>query len=152
MEAPSIPPNFLLSSNDNIQHKRCKAISQSPTPTPPQSAHRSEGRILHITSVIQVMKQQESTVQYRPCRYLDNSTGTTARDRRDLCQWGFDVVDACGNDRRIATIAITYFDRFMSCQRSRAVGVCLADKREFQLAFVVRFLRLHFWSVCALLF
>jgi hypothetical protein len=54
-----------------------------------------------------------------------------------MCQWGFNIVDACGVERNLAVVAITYFDRFLSCRGVRVVEVCLASQREFQLAFIV---------------
>jgi hypothetical protein len=88
--------------------------------------------------VIQAMKRQESTA-YRTSPYLQNVV-VTEKDRHDLCQWGFDIMDACQEcqvDRRIATVAISYFDRFLSCRDLRSVEICLAGRREFQLAFIV---------------
>ena len=88
-----------------------------------------------VVSVIREMVSLESTV-YKPSHYLEG-TAVTAHDRKKLCQWGYSLADACKVDRNIATIAITYFDRFLSCRGLRSVEVSLRREREFQLAFVV---------------
>ena len=88
-----------------------------------------------MISGIQVMKVQESTT-YRTMHYL-NQTVVTEEDRELLCQWGFNVSDACKVNHSIAVIAIGYFDRFLSKRGLRVVEVCLEDQREFQLAFLV---------------
>ncbi|KAL7476197.1 hypothetical protein ACHAW6_002075 [Cyclotella cf. meneghiniana] len=80
------------------------------------------------------MKRQE-TISYRPSHYLDWAN-VTQHDRKEMCQWGFNIVDACGVERSLAVVAITYFDRFLSCRGVRVVEVCLASQREFQLAFI----------------
>ncbi|KAL3788741.1 hypothetical protein HJC23_012297 [Cyclotella cryptica] len=109
--------------------------------SPNQSQLRQQARqtrpldFSQTISVIQVMKRQELTA-YRTSDYLDHSTATH-HDRLSVCQWGFKIVDACGVDRNIAVIAITYLDRFLSCRGSRVVELCLSSQREFQLAFVV---------------
>eukprot|EP00804_Cyclotella_cryptica_P004276 CCRYP_013485-RA/>CCRYP_013485-RA protein AED:0.03 eAED:0.03 QI:201/1/1/1/1/1/2/145/298 len=108
--------------------------------SPNQSQLRQQARqtrpldFSQTISVIQVMKRQELTA-YRTSDYLDHSTATH-HDRLSVCQWGFKIVDACGVDRNIAVIAITYLDRFLSCRGSRVVELCLSSQREFQLAFV----------------
>ena len=88
-----------------------------------------------VISIIRTMQHQENTV-YRPCDYLAG-TYISPQDRMDVCQWGFQISDAVEVDHSIAVIAITYFDRFLSCRGLRAVEVCLRRKREFQLAFIV---------------
>ena len=88
-----------------------------------------------MLSKVRVMQSKESTT-YRPRPYL-NQTTVTAEDRCLLCQWGFDISNVCRLNRCIAVIAIGYFDRFLSHRGLRAVEVCLANQREFQLAFVV---------------
>ena len=91
----------------------------------------------HIMSVIQGMKNQESTA-YKPSHYLEG-TVVTAHDRKLLCLWAYRTADVCKVDRNIATIAIAYCDRFLSCRGLRSVEICLASQREFQLAFIVSF-------------
>jgi hypothetical protein len=81
------------------------------------------------------MKVQEA-ITYRPGDYL-YQTSVSAEDRKSLCQWGFDILDSCNANRQIAVIAIGYFDRFLSNRGLRVVEACLANVREFQLAFVV---------------
>jgi len=85
------------------------------------------------------------------------STIVTSTDRRSMCSWSYDIVDACSIDREIACIGMSYFDRFMctaattntttttttSCNitssspssSSRAKNA-LTSRREFQLAFI----------------
>ena len=92
-------------------------------------------KIKDMIAQVRVMQLKELT-SYRPLPYL-NETTVTAEDRSSLCQWGFDIMDACNVNRCIAVIAIGYFDRFLSHRGSRVVEACLADQREFQLAFVV---------------
>ena len=89
----------------------------------------------HIMSVIREMSNQETTV-YKTSHYLEG-TVVTAHDRTKLCVWGYSMADACKVDRNIATVAISYFDRFLSYRGLRYVEVCLDHQREFQLAFIV---------------
>lgn len=124
-------------SSECVHHrKRAKTVSPDRSPAFCRTSYRGyEGRVIHVVSVICAMKHQERTV-YKQSHYLEN-VGVTALDRMDLCKWGFGIVDACNIDRKVATIAITYFDRFLSCRRSSAVDMCLAERRELQLAFIV---------------
>ena len=99
------------------------------TPRPP-SPH------CHSTcETLSVLKDQEST-HYGPSNYLHGAV-LTHHERRQVCQWGFNLVEACGVDRYIAVVAITYFDRFLSSRGSESVRLCLISHREFQLAFIV---------------
>jgi hypothetical protein len=86
-------------------------------------------------AVIETMKYQEST-SYRALPYFDSAV-VTEQDRSALCQWGLSFVDACNVDRKICSIAISYFDRFLSSRSSNIVPLCLADQGDFQLAFIV---------------
>ena len=119
-------------ANEVDGRKGITTVSPEPILHPYQA---SNGRIIELVSVIEWMKHQESTV-YRVNSYLDHAK-VTAQDRMDLCKWGCDLVDACNINRKVATIGITYFDRFLGSQNSRSIDVCLADQREFQLAFIV---------------
>ena len=94
-----------------------------------------QNKMRHIISVIQEMKNKESTA-YRPLHYLQG-TVVTPHHREKLCQWGYNLADASQIDRSIATVTITYFDRYLSCRGLKLVEICLASLREFQLAFVV---------------
>ena len=96
---------------------------------------QSESDRTNMFYVVQAMKTQEST-NYKPSHYLEGVNVTT-QDRMELCQWGYNVMDVCKVDRNIATVAISYFDRYLSCRGLRSVETCLANEREFQLAFVV---------------
>jgi hypothetical protein len=105
--------------------------------SPPSSLSNTatKGNIIQTMSAMQVMKHQESTT-YRTLPYLE-CAAVTAQDRSALCQWGMSCVDACNIDRKICSIAIGYFDRFMSSRGSKVALTCLSDQRDFQLAFVV---------------
>jgi hypothetical protein len=102
--------------------------------------------MIDIMSIIKTMKHQESTV-YKALLYLENvkvfgsehleNPAVSANDRKKLCHWGLDVLNASNTDRHLATVAITYFDRFLSRRGLRSVEACLASEREFQLAYVV---------------
>jgi hypothetical protein len=86
-------------------------------------------------SIIQVMNVLQATT-YKSFHYLD-LTSVSAEDRKALCQWGFDFMDACNLNHDITIIAIGYFDRFFSNRGLRVVEACLDNRREFQLAFIV---------------
>jgi hypothetical protein len=136
MNAASIRSRPSSRNEHARQSKRPKIVSPSPSFCD-QSNQATEGRISQVMSVIGAMCHQESTV-YRPSNYLDREgTGVTEQDRRDMCEWGYNLADACNIDRSSATVAITYLDRFLSYNRSAAVDLCLANQREFQLAFIV---------------
>lgn len=92
-------------------------------------------QIADILSVIEVMKVQQATT-YKSFHYLEQ-TKVSAEDRKALCQWGFDIMDACKLNHDVAIIAIGYFDRFLSKRGLPVVEACLDNQREFQLAFVV---------------
>jgi hypothetical protein len=125
---------FQSSTEDLISTKRFKTMS-SLSCQQSCSSSSCEGDSSDVISIIRTMQHQENTI-YRPCDYL-SGTYISPQDRMDVCQWGFQISDAVGVDRSIAVIAITYFDRFLSCQGLRVVEVCLRRKREFQLAFIV---------------
>ena len=94
-------------------------------------------KMADMISRVRVMQLQEKTT-YITLDYLNqNNVTVTAEERRDLCQWGFDILDRLEVNRYIAVVAIGYFDRFLSHSGSIVVEICLRDLREFQLAFVV---------------
>jgi hypothetical protein len=113
--------------------KRAKIVT-SPDIHQRETAGRSN--IIHIMSIIRTMKHQESTA-YKPLPYLADDVGVTHKDREALVQWGFGILDACKVDRHFAIVAVSFFDRFLSCRGLRSVEACLARQREFQLAYVV---------------
>ena len=116
--------------------KRCRvAPSSSAQPSLQEENGSIDYKMVDMISKVRVMQLKESTT-YRPSAYL-NQTAVTAEDRRDLCQWGFDILNVCRVNRCIAVIAIGYFDRFLSHRGLRVVEACLDNQREFQLAFVV---------------
>lgn len=131
--------NGSISGNDKCPpYKRSRTAPTAEAPTRQTSRQLqclASYRIADQISKIQVMKLQESTT-YKPLHYLDH-TAVTADDRRGLCQWGFEIMNACNMKPDIAVIAIGYFDRFLSNRGLRVVEACLANQREFQLAFVV---------------
>jgi hypothetical protein len=92
-------------------------------------------RMADAVAAMKVMNIQEST-RYRSSHYLGQTT-VSAEDRRALCKWGYEMVDACKLDRYINIIAMGYFDRFMSNRGLSVIEVCLESQREFQLAYVV---------------
>eukprot|EP00578_Thalassiosira_sp_NH16_P017964 CAMPEP_0181107562 /NCGR_PEP_ID=MMETSP1071-20121207/17155_1 /TAXON_ID=35127 /ORGANISM="Thalassiosira sp., Strain NH16" /LENGTH=342 /DNA_ID=CAMNT_0023191091 /DNA_START=266 /DNA_END=1294 /DNA_ORIENTATION=- len=85
------------------------------------------------------MQQQEQESCYLAADYLAprprRTTAVTSSDRRTMCSWSYDIVDACSIDREVACIAMAYFDRFMSTDTKRA-HAALVSRREFQLAFI----------------
>jgi hypothetical protein len=135
VNAPSTITTIRRSSpqtNEDRPDKRLKTVSSSTFSSQKcQQLHR----IADITSIIEAMKHQESTV-YRPSHYLDQMT-LTSEDRASVCEWGFSLVEACDVDRNIAVVGIQYFDRFLSYRGLRVVEICLSREREFQLAFIV---------------
>ena len=138
----SIHPNNTIQANHKMNSASQEAIkSGAPAPSTvhiASAAARVENHMIHIMSVIQTMKHQESTY-YKTSPYLHN-VAVTEKDRHAMCQWGFDIVDGCQVcqiDRYVATVAISYFDRFLSCRGLRSVEICSVGRRDFQLAFVV---------------
>ncbi|KAL7533554.1 hypothetical protein ACHAXR_005307 [Thalassiosira sp. AJA248-18] len=108
----------------------------------------------YLIDQLQFMQDQESshyqcggnTVDYFTTKY---ATTVTPSDRRTMCTWSYDIVDACSIDREVACIAMSYFDRFMMLctttttttstnynSSSRRAKAALASRREFQLAFI----------------
>lgn len=85
------------------------------------------------------MQQQEQESCYRAADYLaprsQRAIAVTSSDRRTMCSWSYDIVDACSIDREVACIAMSYFDRFMSTDSKRA-HAALVSRRDFQLAFI----------------
>lgn len=39
-------------------------------------------------------------------------------EREDICEWCYQVIDQCDIDRSIVSIAMSYFDRYLSCLES----------------------------------
>eukprot|EP00956_Cyclotella_meneghiniana_P006118 scaffold7977_cov77-Cyclotella_meneghiniana.AAC.1 len=117
-----------------IQSKRSRTFSSSmPTePSPKESC--SPYKVAEKISIIQTMMVQESST-YMTSHYLHRAA-VTAEERAWLCQWGFDILDACEINRTIAVIAIGYFDRYLSNRGLECVEVCLSNQRDFQLAFI----------------
>ena len=143
LEPPrAIRRNLSATSNGNssrkqdecIQSKRWTSSSSMPTePSPKESC--SPYKVAEKISIIQTMMVQESST-YMASHYLHRAA-VTAEERAWLCQWGFDILDACEINRTIAVIAIGYFDRYLSNRGLECVEVCLSNQRDFQLAFIV---------------
>lgn len=129
--------NNLLASR-NADARRAKIVAPSPPPfslCPQYQQTVGRNTAHHILSVIEAMEHKESTT-YKPFHYLKN-VEVSENDREEMCKWGFGVVEAIQLDRQIATIAIQYFDRYLSNRGLRSVEICLSGQREFQLAFIV---------------
>jgi len=86
----------------------------------------------------EALKSQESS--YKHCDYLnENRDGAcvekkpviSKRCRFQLVRWCFEVVEFCNYNEEIASIAISYMDRFLS---SKHANVAMHDIRSFQLA------------------
>jgi len=105
----------------------------------------------HLIDQLHFMQEQETTHYQITENYLAISpwsTIVTSTDRRTMCSWSYDIVDACSIDREIACIGMSYFDRFMctatssSCSTSSSSSSssraknALTSRREFQLAFI----------------
>lgn len=129
MNAASPDTSLVITSNKDNR----PGISSRP-PSPPRN-NATTANVIQTMAVIETMKYQEST-SYRALPYFDSAV-VTEQDRSALCQWGLSFVDACNVDRKICSIAISYFDRFLSSRSSNIVPLCLADQGDFQLAFIV---------------
>lgn len=120
--------------------KRAKLVPPSPqtqtqTQPPPAPASRID---FHIMSIVRTLTHQEQSTVYKPLPYLENAA-VSAQNRQKLYHWGTTVLDACEVDRQLATVAITFFDRFLGHRDLRSVEVCLASEREFQLAYIMSY-------------
>ncbi len=113
--------------------------------------------LLLLVDQLQAMQHKEQTDYKIPADYLflscskshhrrprqqlsirqdvDITPLVTFQDRRVMCQWGYDIVDACQIDRKIVCVAISYFDRFL-CTNSLQAMEALLSRRTFQLCFV----------------
>ena len=87
---------------------------------------------------LQFMQKQESSYQIS-VDYLSLSSATiTAADRRVLCSWSYQIIEAISSTRitrEIACIGMSYLDRFMATSSARA-KVALSSRDEYQLATV----------------
>jgi hypothetical protein len=91
----------------------------------------------YLVDQLHHMLDQESNL-YQSSDYLNPANGRTSvtpSDRRTMCSWSYDIVDACSIDREIAVIGTSYFDRFMSSPSPRA-RQALTSRRSFQLSFI----------------
>ncbi|KAL7460805.1 hypothetical protein ACHAXS_001247 [Conticribra weissflogii] len=96
---------------------------------------------------LRTMLNQEQTTYRYPSDFLSYSQRRPLRsrhldvpsisedDRRAMCQWGMEIVDACQIDRSAACCAISYFDRFLDTN-SKQAKMALLSKRIFQLSFI----------------
>mmetsp|Transcript_1828 Transcript_1828/g.3958 ORF Transcript_1828/g.3958 Transcript_1828/m.3958 type:complete len:338 (+) Transcript_1828:46-1059(+) len=120
--------------------------------------HQQDPNILLVlVDQLQVMQQKERTSYKCQADYLflfysksnrrlskhqnryrqhDETTPVvTSQDRRVMCEWGYDIVDACQIERKNVCIAIAYFDRFLGTNSLQAMEA-LRSRRTFQLCFV----------------
>ncbi|KAL7460804.1 hypothetical protein ACHAXS_001246, partial [Conticribra weissflogii] len=65
----------------------------------------------------------------------DTTPIVTSHDRRAMCEWGYDIADACQIERKNICCAISFFDRFLGTSSSQAKEALLS-RRTFQLCFV----------------
>ncbi|KAL3773381.1 hypothetical protein ACHAWO_004950 [Cyclotella atomus] len=87
-------------------------------------------QIADILSVIEFNRPLPTNLFH----YLEQ-TKVSAEDPKALCQWGFDIMDACKLNHDVAMIAIGYFDRFLSKRGLPVVEACLDNQREFPIGF-----------------
>ena len=123
----------------------------------------------YLIDQLNFMQEQESSSLYQCTDYLSTCTTTSTKssssssssnssckvsssDRRTMCSWSYDIVDACSIDREIAVIGMTYFDRFMSLVTSSSsasasdnttnnntnnnMSPYVQSRRSFQLAYI----------------
>jgi len=92
----------------------------------------------YLHEEFEALKNQESW--YKHCDYLnENGDGVCVEKkpvinkkcRFQMAQWCFEVVEFCNYNEEIASIAISYMDRFLS---SKHANVAMHDIRSFQLA------------------
>jgi len=67
-------------------------------------------QLLHSSSI-----NDKSTTNISSCM-------VTSADRRTMCNWSYDIVDACQIDREVAVIGMNYFDRYMSLSTTAAAA------------------------------
>jgi len=72
-----------------------------------------------------VEREDVYKLQHPPPLSLDRQDGQTAEAREHacppvwrekICEWCYQVIDHCDIDRGVVSIALDYFDRFLSCQ------------------------------------
>jgi len=89
-----------------------------------------------IIDHLQFMQAQEPHYQIS-ADYLSSSSATiTAADRRAVCSWSYQIIEALSNiNREVACIGISYLDRFMATSSPMAMAA-LTTRHEYQLATV----------------
>ena len=69
----------------------------------------------------------------------------TSADRRTMCNWSYDIVDACQIDREVAVIGMNYFYRYMSLSTTAAdtasssstlSSTAPTTRKSFQLTYI----------------
>ena len=74
-----------------------------------------------------------------------SSSMVTSADRRTMCNWSYDIVDACQIDREVAVIGMNYFDRYMSLSTTAAdtasssstlSSTAPTTRKSFQLTYI----------------
>mmetsp|Transcript_24482 Transcript_24482/g.51279 ORF Transcript_24482/g.51279 Transcript_24482/m.51279 type:complete len:279 (+) Transcript_24482:363-1199(+) len=78
-----------------------------------------------------VEREDAYKLQQPPSLPLERQDGQTveAREhacppvwREKICEWCYQVIDHCDIDRGVVSIALDYFDRFLSCQTSSSIA------------------------------
>ena len=85
---------------------------------------------------LQFMQTQESSYRISVDYLFSPFATVTAADRRILCSWSYQTIDAISSikiTREIACIGMSYLDRFMATSSARA-KVALSSRDEYQLA------------------
>lgn len=97
----------------------------------------------YLIDHLHFMQEQEET--YYPSTSSSSSlhpssaSASFSEDRRTMISWSYDIVDACSIDREMATIGMSYFDRFLLT----SPGISIfsyhnhnTSRRKFQLAYL----------------
>eukprot|EP01082_Thalassiosira_pseudonana_P015338 g13624.t1 g13624 contig9:81379-82269(-) len=133
----------------HIQFQTCLSASATAAASDPTPSSSTQTQTPYLIDQIQAMQRQESTSYKVSTDYLNTpihkASSTTSSptldnivtptDRKTMCSWAYNIIDACELERRIAFIAMTYLDRFMASKSHRA-QFALLNRCQFQLAFI----------------
>jgi len=101
---------------------------------PPQHIQLSLSQTIdpYLIDQLSHLSNQEKDELYQCTDYLQllslindksiSSSMVTSADRRTMCNWSYDIVDACQIDREVAVIGMNYFDRYMSLSTTAAAA------------------------------
>jgi len=109
---------------------------------PPQHIQLSLSQTIdpYLIDQLSHLSNQEKDELYQCTDYLQllhsssindksiSSSMVTSADRRTMCNWSYDIVDACQIDREVAVIGMNYFDRYMSLSTTAAAAA--ASRRQ----------------------